>query len=65
LPRLCVNFTGTAVVEATDPVEVDYIVEAGHIVDIAVMMEVGTAAEMVDIDDLVLLAVGDSLVLCK
>ena len=56
LPRLCVNFAGTVVVEATDPVEVDYIVEAGHIVDIAVMM---------DIVDLVLLAVRDSSVLCK
>ena len=37
--------------EAADPVEVDHIVEADYIADIAVKMMVGTAAEMVDIAD--------------
>ncbi len=54
MPQLCVNFAGTAVVVATDPVEVDYIV-ADHIADIAEKME--TAAERVDIAGLALPAV--------
>jgi hypothetical protein len=50
-PHLCVNFAGTAVIEAAVPVEVDHIVEADYIADIAVKMKVGTAAELVDIAD--------------
>jgi hypothetical protein len=50
-PHLRVNFAGTAVIEAADPVEVDHIVEADYIADIGVKVKVGTAAEMVDIAD--------------
>ena len=48
MPQLCVNFADTAVVEATAPVEVDYIV-ADHIAE-----KMETAAERVDIAGLAL-----------
>jgi len=51
------------VVEAAGLVEVDYIVEAGHIVDIAERKDI--VGEKMDIADLVLLAGGDSSVLYK
>jgi len=51
-PHLCVNFAGTAVIEAADPVELDHIVEVDHIVEADyIAVKVGTAAEMVDIAD--------------
>jgi hypothetical protein len=63
------------VVEAADLVEVDYIVEAGHIAGIVETKGIaedthqekmtGIAVEEMDIVDLVLLAGGDSSVLCK
>ena len=52
-------------IEAADPVEVDYIAEADRIEGIVVRARVETAAEMVDIADFSSPAALDSSVLCK